>query len=309
MEVVKDFTDVKSVRDLIEGYISSGGFQAKHLGLAVEYLEEMIKEAKIRFLSFPACIIATGSRGIIKEFVKRKWFNVVVTTTGTLDHDLARLLASYYHGSFNANDLELQKEGILRLGNIFIPERNYGFVLEKFMKEFFEWIDEGEYSSHELVWEVGRFLEDRDFERKEESITYWAYKNKIPVIIPGFYDGAFGFQIWFNNKRKKKININLEKDEDLLSEYGFSEEKSGALIIGGGISKHHVIWWNQFKGGLDYAIYITTAVEWDGSLSGAQEREAITWKKVKPTSKRVTVYSDATIVLPIIYWYLKETLF
>jgi len=31
-------------------------------------------------------------------------------------------------------------------------------------------------------------------------------------------------------------------------------------IAGGGMSKQHVVWWNQFKG-LDCAAYLTTAVE------------------------------------------------
>jgi len=43
----------------------------------------MIKEKEcIKFLSFPACIIATGIRGIIRDFVKRKWFDVIITTCG-----------------------------------------------------------------------------------------------------------------------------------------------------------------------------------------------------------------------------------
>ena len=61
----------------------------------------------------------------------------------------------------------------------------------------------------------------------------------------------------------------------------FDAKKTGALIIGGGISKHHVIWWSQFTNGLDYAVYITTAQEFDGSLSGAKTREAISWGKIK----------------------------
>ena len=44
------------------------------------------------------------------------------------------------------------------------------------------------------------------------------------------------------------------------------------LMVSGGISKHHVIWWNQYRGGLDSAVYITTAPEHDGSLSGARLR-------------------------------------
>jgi len=90
------------------------------------------------------------------------------------------------------------------------------------------------------------------------------------------------------------------KDEQELSDIVFTAKKAGAIMIGGGISKHHVIWWNQFRGGLDYAIYLTTAEEWDGSLSGARIREAVSWGKVKETAPYITVEGDATITLPII---------
>ena len=77
-------------------------------------------------------------------------------------------------------------------------------------------------------------------------------------------------------------------------------------MVGGGISKHHPIWWNQFKGGLDYVVYITTAQEYDGSLSGAKINEAISWGKVKENAKFVTVEGDATIILPLLYGALLD---
>jgi len=76
------------------------------------------------------------------------------------------------------------------------------------------------------------------------------------------------------------------------------------VVIGGGISKHHVIWWSQFKGGLDYVVYLTTATEWDGSLSGARPKEAISWGKVKPSAMSTFVVADATITIPILFNYI-----
>jgi len=87
----------------------------------------------------------------------------------------------------------------------------------------------------------------------------------------------------------------------MLSEMTNAAKTTGAIIVGGGISKHHVIWWNQFRGGLDYCIYLTTAEEYDGSLSGARIREAVSWGKVKADAKKMTVEGDATITLPMIY--------
>jgi deoxyhypusine synthase len=71
------------------------------------------------------------------------------------------------------------------------------------------------------------------------------------------------------------------------------------LIIGGGISKHHTLWWNQFKDGLDYAIYISTADEWDGSLSGARPREAVSWGKISEKARKTMIEGDASVILPL----------
>ena len=100
--------------------------------------------------------------------------------------------------------------------------------------------------------------------------------------------------------------IDLFKDEQDISDIIFNAKKSGALIIGGGISKHHTIWWNQFKGGLNFSVYITTAVEYDGSLSGAQTREAISWGKVNEKADYVTIQGDATVFIPLMISALFE---
>lgn len=298
MKPVKDYNirEKTSVNELTKQMFESGGFTAKKLGLGINILEEMIKEKEcLNFLSFPACIVATGTRGVIKEFVKRKFFDVIVTTCGTLDHDIARSYKKYYHGDFMMDDKELHKKNIHRLGNVLVPVESYGIILEKKMTEFLEEIyseKKEELATYELVWEIGKRIKNKD------SILYWCWKNKIPVIIPGITDGAIGYQIW-QFSQDHKFKINLMKDETLLSDLVWNAKKSGALIIGGGISKHHVIWWNQFKEGLDYVIYISTAVEWDGSLSGARPREAISWGKIKENAKSVFIEGDATVILPI----------
>jgi deoxyhypusine synthase len=307
MEKVKDFEISKGVSAdvLVRQMLESGGFTAKNLALGVEILEAMLKERDIlNFLSFPACIIATGTRGIIRDMVKRKWFHVLVTTCGTLDHDLARCYRDYFQGDFYMDDKELHRKGISRIGNVLVPNASYGEIIEEKMTEFLKSIyAEGkrELATCELCWEIGKCL-------NENSILYWCWKNGIPVIVPGITDGAVGYQLWMFSQDHKDLKINVLKDEQLLNDMIWQAKKSGALIIGGGISKHHVLWWNLFKKGLDYAVYITTAVEYDGSLSGARPREAISWGKIREKAKTVTIEADATIALPIIYAALLERL-
>lgn len=306
---VKDIQLKKGIsfNELIKELIESGGFTAKKVAVGVNIIENMIKDKNcIKFLSFPACICATGTRGIIKELLKRKYFDVVITTAGTLDHDLARIWKKYYHGSFTVDDINLHKHGINRLGNIFIPNESYGKILEEKMQPILTKIykTKQKWSTKEIVWEFGKQIEKE--KNCKDSIIYWTWKNKIPIYVPGITDGAFGSQIWMYYQQHRDFTIDILKDEQELSDIIFEAKKSGALIIGGGISKHHTLWWNQFKDGLDYVVYITTAVEYDGSLSGAQTREAISWGKVKEKANNVTINGDATVLLPLMISALFE---
>ena len=267
----------------------------------------MIKEKNcLKILSFPACICSTGTRGVIKELLKRKYFDIVITTAGTLDHDLARLWKNYYHGSFVVDDKELHKQGVNRLGNIFIPNESYGIILENKMQPILSKLYKikQRWPTKEIIWEFGKHLEKE--KNCEDSIIYWSWKNKIPMFIPGITDGAFGSQIWMYYQNHRDFTIDILKDEQDLSDLIFNAKKTGALIVGGGISKHHVIWWSQFNHGLDYAVYITTAQEYDGSLSGAKTREAISWGKIKEKSDNVTIDGDATVILPLMINALVE---
>lgn len=311
MRAVKDILPGKiSVNNLVNQFYEGGGFVAKKLALGVDILEKISKEKNCtRFLSFPACIISTGTRGVIKDLVKNKMVDVVITTCGTLDHDFARVWKDYLHGSFEADDKELHKKEIYRLGNIFIPQDSYGKILEDKIQPVLQKLyseDRKELSGKEFIWELGKSLEKE--EKKEESILYWAWKNQIPVYVPGITDGAVGSQLWMFSQKHSDFKIDLLADERELANIAFEDKKMSALMIGGGISKHHTIWWAQFGHGLDYAVYITTAVEWDGSLSGAQTREAISWGKIKEQANHITIEGDATILLPLMISALKERL-
>jgi deoxyhypusine synthase len=149
-------------------------------------------------------------------------------------------------------------------------------------------------AASDIIKEMGKMIDN------EDSILYWANKNNIPMIIPGIMDGSVGSQIWSFSEQHKDFSLDILKDQHLLSDYVFKSQKSGALIIGGGISKHHTIWWNQFNGGLDYAVYITTANEYDGSLSGARTKEAISWGKISDLAQHVTINAEASIILPLL---------
>jgi len=304
VEAIEDITleELSQVRNYINVLSKVYGFTAESVVRAADVLKRAVKEADLRFLSFTANLVSTGLRGLFADLIRKRYFNVVVTTGGTVDHDIARAFGGkYYKGTFAIDDAMLRELGIHRLGNVLIPFENYGIKVEEAVRKVIPDLlkEKKEWAGYEILWEFGKRIDDKN------SILRAAYEAKVPIIVPGILDGSFGTNL-FIQYQLNGLKLNLFEDERLIKDMVFESKASAALIIGGGISKHHTIWWNQFKDGLDYAIYVTTAQEYDGSLSGAQPREAISWNKVKPSSKHVTVYGDATVVIPIIVSVLTE---
>jgi deoxyhypusine synthase len=296
---VMDYSiDSRNVDRIFSTMNASGGFESRNLYEGVDILRTMIYDRNCtRFLSFVGSIISTGLRGIIKDMLKRRMFDCVITTCGALDHDIARTYADYYSGDFRMDDYMLLKEEIHRLGNVLVPMENYGPLIEEKVRSTLDQIRfakaEG-LGTYEITNHLGKNLD-------ESSFLYWAYKNDIPVVVPGIVDGAVGSQLWFFQQRHKEFKLDILADETKLSDLTYESKKTGGFMLGGGISKHHLLWWNQFRGGLDYAVYMTTASEWDGSLSGAPVREAISWGKVTTKAKHATIHGEVSTLLPFIY--------
>ena len=283
---------------------NSGGFEAKNLSNGIDILRTMKCDRKCtKFLSFVAALISTGIRGIVRDMIKNKMFDCIITTCGALDHDIARTHKKYFAGDFRMNDHTLFRKKIHRLGNVLIPVSSYGPLIEQKVQACLKnmYYKEGKrnVSAYEIIDAIGSNLD-------ESSFLYWAHINKIPVIVPGIVDGAVGNQIWLFHQLHRDFKVDILLDETRLSDLVYEAKSSGAFMIGGGISKHHTLWWNQFRGGLDYAVYITTASEWDGSLSGALVEEAVSWSKVTTKAKQTTIHGEATILLPFIYAALLE---
>ena len=306
-KTVKDIkiSNESTARDIFNELGQSGGFESRNVADGVEILTDMIQDENcLKFLSFIGAIVSTGFRGILRDMIKKKWCDVVITTCGALDHDIARHFAEYKEGSFTMDDKELADQNIHRLGNVLVPMENYGPLIEEKVQKILEQAynaGKKEFSTADINRELGKSM-------GEDSFLYWAYKNNISVIVPGIMDGAVGSQVWMFAQKHPDFKLDLIEDANFLSGLVFKAEKSGALMLGGGVPKHHTLWWNQYREGLDYAVYVTTAQEFDGSLSGALVREAISWGKVTKNAKETTIHAEITTVFPFMYKALLEKL-
>ncbi len=300
MEKIKDIElNGKNSKEMVNE-MKTVGFQATHLAQAVELIEQMKKENATIFLGFTANLMASGLRGIVKELCKKKFVDAIVTTAGSIDHDIIKSSMPYNLGTFQANDVELHQKGINRIGNIFVETKGFELLEEKMQ----QWLKEI-YSKEKIVSpsQLTKFIGEK---LPKESFLHWCNTNNIPVFCPGITDGAIGMQMYFFKQEHADFAMDVTKDMKELADLVLTADKTGAIILGGGISKHHIIGANILREGLDYAVYISTAAEFDGSLSGAQTREAKSWGKLKERGNSVQVNCDATIALPLVATALKE---
>lgn len=308
--LLKEPVEDLSLREVAENlgnsfqvYKKVGGFSARYIQTAVEVLVEAYQRNCTLILSFPANIVATGLRGLLADMAAEGLCKAAVTAGGAFDHDIARSMGGkYYVGDFELDDAMLRELGLHRLGNILVPAESYGPLVEAFTHKLLDELSQIKslWSPSELAQESGRRLDD------PKSILRAFSRKGIPLFSPGVIDSAFGTAIYtFNEKARasagqRTITLDLVADMARMADIVYESECLAGLMLGGGISKHHVIWWAQFRGGLDYAVALTSAPEWDGSLSGARTREAISWGKIKPNAKHVTVPGDVTVLLQII---------
>jgi len=197
-------------------------------------------------------------------------------------------------GDFNLNGSELRDKGINRAGNILIPNERY-VNFEKFVLPVLEKYKSEIKVPSDVIKCLAKEINNKD------SIYYWANKNNIPVFCPAIMDGSLGDMIYFyKNYKNPDFKLDIVADTETFNNSSIGKEKTGMIILGGGVVKHSICNCNLYRNGADFAVYINTAQEFDGSDSGARPDEAVSWGKIAQKSESVKVHADATIVFPLI---------
>lgn len=293
-----DFDEGIDYDKLLKSF-SSTGFQASHLSKAIEIVNKMIEVHSKIYLGYTSNMISSGLREVIKYLVKNKKVDVCVTSAGGVEEDIIKCLGACVLGDFRLSGKELREKAINRVGNILIPNNNYikfeDFVMP-FLEELYqEQIKTGKiFTPSEIVWRLGERINNK------ESVCYWAWKNKIPVYCPAILDGSFGDMVYFFKYKRPDFKIDIVEETKMLNESTTGLDKSGVIILGAGVVKHSILNAHLYRNGADYAVYINTAPEFDGSDAGALPEEAISWGKLRADSKHIKVYGDATILFPLL---------
>ena len=291
-----NFDNGVNYEKIIDSY-SSTGFQATHFSKAVEIVDQMIKDKAFIYLGYTSNMVSSGLRDIFRYLVKNNKINFLVTTVGGIEEDIIKCLGDFKIGDFKSNGKDLRSKGINRIGNIFVSNNRY-IEFEKFVQPILEEIYQEQkkgkiINSSELIWKLGEKINN------QESIYYWASKNKIPVYCPAIGDGALGDNIYFFKFKHPEFKIDITGDIKIINDTTMGIKKSGLIILGSGVIKHAILNANMLRNGADYAVYINNSQEFDGSDAGAVPDEAVSWGKILPDAKSVKVFGDATILFPL----------
>ncbi|KAK1420630.1 hypothetical protein QVD17_22375 [Tagetes erecta] len=301
------------------------GFQATNLGDAIETVNQMLEwrlsheeitedcseeeknptyresvRCKI-FLGFTSNLISSGVRDVIRYLVQHSMVDVIVTTTGGIEEDIIKCLADTYRGDFSLPGAALRSKGLNRIGNLLVPNANY-CKFEDWVIPIFDKMLEEQKTQH-VLWTPSKLIARLGKEiNNESSYLYWAYKNGIPVFCPGLTDGSLGDMLYFQSFRSPGLIVDVVKDIEAMNGQAVhaNPSKTGMIILGGGLAKHHICNANMMRNGADYAVFINTAQEFDGSDSGAHPDEAKSWGKIRASAKSVKVHCDATIAFPLL---------
>jgi len=286
-----------SVNQLVKEMNNTGVLGAGNVGKATELVSEMFRDSDYTaFLTLAGAIVPAGFRRIIVDLIDKECINVLVTTGSNMVHDMVEALG-YRHivGTFEAEDRRLRKENIGRIGDIYIQQEAFQ-GLEKWLFKTVESIPEEKrrrISAAELLHEIGERITDK------ESILSTAARRNVPIICPALVDSIAGFQLWMFGQ-DKTLHIDPFLDVKTLMDKVYEAKKAGIIILGGGVPKHFALFANTFREGVDSAVQITMDRPEPGGLSGASLEEAISWGKIKPKGRAVTVICDITIAFPLI---------
>ncbi len=299
---VKDFKWEKgiSASELVER-LGAVGYQASELKKAADIIVNMKKAGAKIFLSFTSNMTSSGLRGLFAQMIKMGLVDVIVTTVGSVEEDFIKAhKGEFFVGSYNEDDEKLGHNNINRIGNILVPSKSYEAFEKTLIPALEEIIQEGQnITPSELLKELGKYCED------EDSILHQAYKKGIPIYCPALTDGSFGYQLQ-ELRNDRNFQIDIVKDMKNIAIEAEPKDEIGLIILGGGVAKHHAILANLTNGGADYAVYMTTASQYSGSLSGATTEEAKSWGKVKSSSEAVTVHGEVSILFPLVMSYVLE---
>jgi deoxyhypusine synthase len=288
-------------------------FSARDLNRAAKIYDMMLKDKECAIiLTLAGSIFSAGLKKIVHDLITNKMVDAVVSTGALMvDQDFFEALGfKHYIGTPFVDDNVMRDLHIDRIYDTFIDEDELR-ICDDTTEKIFNSLEPRAYSSRELLWHFGKYLDENGGPKVDDSVIYAAYKNNVPLFVPAFSDcsAGFGIVVHQHNNPDKHVSFDSGKDFLELTQIKLHNKETGIFMIGGGVPKNFtqdiVVAAEILTDDAPmhkYAIQITVADVRDGALSSSTLKEASSWGKVETTFEQM-VYSEATLAMPLIAGY------
>ncbi|MBU1199714.1 MAG: deoxyhypusine synthase family protein [Nanoarchaeota archaeon] len=290
-----------SADELVRKMGKSGVMGAGRISTATDIITTMFKDKDCTvFLGAAGALVPGGMRNILIDVLNTGKIKVFVTTGAMLTHDLVEALGyHHYKGSARVDDAELQKKGIDRMFDSFMPNNVYEGMEDFFTKHFDEIFKE-KMSIKQFIHQLGSMVP-----KDKPSILRSCFEKNIDIYCPAISDSGIGLMIWGHLAKNKKVDVQVFDDLKDILNTAWDAKKSGFIYLGGGVPKNFIQQAMQFSKGAAYGVQVTMDRPEPGGSSGAELREGISWGKLNEKANFTDVICDVTIALPLIWSAVK----
>jgi deoxyhypusine synthase len=279
--------------------------------------------------------MSTAEIGItLAEMIRQEKVHAISCTGANLEEDIFNLVAHksylripHYRSLTKEEEIDLLKKGMNRVTDTCIPESTAIRRIEKEILELWQHADHSgrSFFPFEYMFQLLECPPIRDsFEIDPKDSWVLAAKEKnIPIITPGWEDSTLGnifvshvvakditrFDVIKSGLEQMAFFVEWYKNVSIRSPVGFFQ-------VGGGIAgdfpicvvplirqdlQEEVPLWSYF-------CQISESTTSFGSYSGAVPNEKITWGKLSGQTPSFIIESDASIVAPLIFSYVLDTI-
>jgi deoxyhypusine synthase len=313
------------VANLIDTYFNA--YNSARLRESCQLMARMINEGATIGVSLSGALTPAGLSSVLVPMMRHGFIDYLSSTGANLYHDLHFDLGlPLYRGSAEvatgASDVELRKQGIIRVYDVLFPAevlyKTDEWVQRVMMSDEFD----KRMGTAELHHRIGKYALEtaKKVGVAKPSILATCHEYGVPAYSPSPGDSTIGLNFAAIHTARAERGPHVDPAIDVTEMAAIVLDakrrggRSAVVIFGGGAPKNFLLQTEPqlqeilgvAEKGHDYFIQITDARPDTGGLSGATPSEAVSWGKIDPEKLPdcVVCYVDSTVAMPLIGAYV-----
>lgn len=289
------------------GRLEDISFQGRNLGTAFSVWRRALEDKATIFFGLAGALTPAGLRKVIVHMIENRYIDVIVSTGANLFHDLHQSLGGvYFKCSPTHDDVALRNARMDRIYDVVGSDLEF-IEVDQAVAEFAGGLERRPTTTREFFYHLGAHIAKQ---AKEDGVVTAAARCGVPIYVPALGDSSFGIAMASWCKKDENgygFQFDILKDVEETARIAGVSKTTGIVMLGGGTPKNFIqqTWvtaeyLNYPNNGHKYCVQVTADAPHWGGLSGCTFDESTSWGKINFEARKVAVYADATIALPLL---------